>query len=158
MFSPGRSSFTYFHFAASQELTQACLGKLRSAAIAYETIKDRKGSFPLLTPMSEIARQDLDPGRGQVSREPMMGRGICSVACGSCAPGARGDLGRGIVGTNAAKVAAGLGANVIIMDIDLDRLRYLDDVMPANVHTILLRPADRARPGCACDLVVGAGA
>ena len=109
-------------------------------AIAYETIKDRKGTLPLLTPMSEIAGKMSIQEGAKYLEKPMMGRGILLGGVPGVAPANVVVLGGGIVGTNAAKVAAGLGANVVIMDINLERLRYLDDVMPANVHTIYSDP------------------
>src|SRR6478672_10684313 len=155
LFKPGQIVFTYFHFAASTELTQACL-ESEIVAIAYETIKDRKGTLPLLTPMSEIAGKMSIQEGAKYLEKPMMGRGILLGGVPGVAPAHVVVLGGGIVGTNAAKVAAGLGANVVIMDINLERLRYLDDVMPANVHTIYSDPQtirDQVRQS---DLVVGA--
>src|SRR4029078_11036102 len=125
-------------------------------AIAYETIKDKKGTLPLLTPMSELARKMSSQEGAKYLEKPMMGRGILLGGVPGVAPAHVVVLGGGIVGTNAAKVAGGLGANVVIMDINLERLRYLDDVMPANVHTIYSDPQtirDQVRPS---DLVVGA--
>ena len=134
-FRKGQIVFTYFHLAASRELTQGCLDS-GIVAIAYETIKDRKETLPLLTPMSEIAGKMSIQEGAKYLEKPMMGRGILLGGVPGVAPAHVVVLGGGIVGTNAAKVAAGLGANVVLMDINLDRLRYLDDVMPANVHTI----------------------
>src|SRR6185437_3251973 len=135
MFKPGQIVFTYFHFAADKELTQGCL-ESGITAIAYETIKDKKGTLPLLTPMSEIAGKMSIQEGAKYLEKPMMGRGILLGGVPGVAPAHVVVLGAGVVGTNAAKVAAGLGANVVLMDINLDRLRYLDDVMPANVSTI----------------------
>lgn len=155
MFKPGQIVFTYFHFAASQELTQGCL-ESGIVAIAYETIKDKRGTLPLLTPMSEIAgKMSIQEGAKYLER-PMMGRGILLGGVPGVAPAHVVVLGGGVVGTNAAKVAAGLGANVIIMDINLERLRYLDDVMPANVHTIFSDPQTIRDQLTQADLVVGA--
>jgi alanine dehydrogenase len=155
MFKPGQIVFTYFHFAASQELTQGCL-ESEIVAIAYETIKDRKGSLPLLTPMSEVAGKLSIQEGAKFLEKPMMGRGILLGGVPGVPPAHVAILGGGVVGTNAAKVAAGLGANVVIMDINLDRLRYLDDVMPANVHTIYSDPATIREQLALADLVVGA--
>jgi alanine dehydrogenase len=125
----GQTVFTYFHFAADKALTEAVL-KSGITAVAYETVYDRSGRLPLLTPMSEVAgRMSIQEGAKYLEK-PMLGRGILLAGV----PGVI--LGAGVVGTNAAKVAAGLGANVVILDINIDRLRYLDDVMPANVTTI----------------------
>ncbi len=132
---PGQLVFTYFHFAADERLTQAVM-KSGITAIAYETIKDAKGQLPLLTPMSEVAgRMSIQEGAKYLER-PFEGRGILLGGVPGVPPANVVILGGGIVGANAAKVAAGLGANVTILDINLDRLRYLDDVMPKNVTTL----------------------
>lgn len=135
MFRPGQVVFTYFHFAADPRLTQACM-EAEIVAIAYETIRDKQGRLPLLTPMSEIAGKMSIQEGAKYLEKPMMGRGILLGGVPGVAPAHVVVLGAGVVGTNAAKVAAGLGANVVLMDINLERLRYLDDVMPANVSTI----------------------
>ena len=155
MFRPGQIAFTYFHFAADKELTEACV-RARITAIAYETIKDRKGTLPLLTPMSEIAGKMSIQEGAKYLEKPMMGRGILLGGVPGVAPAHVVVLGGGVVGTNAAKVAAGLGANVFIMDINLERLRYLDDVMPANVHTLYSDPHTIREQLRLADLVVGA--
>jgi len=155
MFKPGQVVFTYFHFAASTELTQGCL-ESEIVAIAYETIKDRRGTLPLLTPMSEIAGKLSIQEGAKYLEKPMMGRGILLGGVPGVPPAHVVILGGGIVGTNAAKVAAGLGSNVVIMDINLDRLRYLDDVMPANVHTIYSDPQTIRDQIRQADVVVGA--
>ncbi len=155
MFRPGQIVFTYFHFAASRELTQACL-ESGIVAIAYETIKDKKGGLPCLTPMSEIAGKMSIQEGAKYLEKPMMGRGILLGGVPGVAPAHVVVLGAGIVGTNAAKVAAGLGANVFLMDINLDRLRYLDDVMPANVHTLYSDAFNIREQLRLADLVVGA--
>ena len=155
LFRKGLILFTYFHLAASRELTQACLDS-GIVAIAYETIKDRRGGLPCLTPMSEIAGKMSIQEGAKYLEKPMMGRGILLGGVPGVAPAHVVVLGGGIVGTNAAKVAAGLGANVMLMDVNLDRLRYLDDVMPANVHTIfsdIHTVRDQIR---LADLVIGA--
>jgi len=146
----GQLIFTYFHFAASEELTRGVM-KSGATAIAYETIKDNKGTLPLLTPMSEVAgRMSIQEGAKYLER-PFGGRGVLLGGVPGVRPAQVIVLGGGVVGTHAAKAAAGLGAHVTILDVNLDRLRYLDDVMPANVatlfsdrHTILecLRRAD----------------
>ena len=154
-FRPGQVVFTYFHLAADQGLTEACL-KSGIVAIAYETIKDRKGTLPLLTPMSEVAGKMSIQEGAKYLEKPMMGRGILLGGVPGVAPAHVVVLGGGVVGTNAAKVAAGLGANVVIMDINLDRLRYLDDVMPANVHTVFSDPHTVRDHLLQADLVIGA--
>jgi alanine dehydrogenase len=131
----GKIVFTYFHFAADEALTKAVM-QSGITAIAYETIKDARGNLPLLTPMSEVAgRMSIQEGAKFLER-PFEGRGILLGGVPGVLPANVVILGGGIVGSNAAKVAAGLGANVTILDINLDRLRYLDDVMPKNVTTL----------------------
>jgi alanine dehydrogenase len=135
MMRPGQLVFTYFHFAADEKLTRAVM-ESGITAVAYETIKDSKGTLPLLTPMSEVAgRMSIQEGAKYLER-PFDGRGILLGGVPGVLPANVVILGGGIVGANAAKVAAGLGANVTILDINLDRLRYLDDVMPRNVTTL----------------------
>ncbi|MGA2497377.1 MAG: alanine dehydrogenase [Tepidisphaeraceae bacterium] len=155
LFRPGQIVFTYFHFAASAELVQGCL-KAGIVAIAYETIHDKGGRLPCLTPMSEIAgKMSIQEGAKYLER-PQMGRGILLGGVPGVAPAHVVVLGAGIVGTNAAKVAAGLGASVAIMDVNLDRLRYLSDVMPPNVHTIFSDAHTVREQIAMADLVVGA--
>lgn len=135
MMRDGQVVFTYFHFAADEVLTRAVMAS-GITAVAYETIKDSKGTLPLLTPMSEVAgRMSIQEGAKYLER-PFDGRGILLGGVPGVLPANVVILGGGIVGANAAKVAAGLGANVTILDINLDRLRYLDDVMPRNVTTL----------------------
>ena len=151
----GQTVFTYFHFAADKALTEAVL-KSGITAVAYETIHDRHGRLPLLTPMSEVAgRMSIQEGAKYLEK-PMLGRGILLAGVPGVEPATVLILGGGIVGTNAAKIAAGLGANVIIMDINLDRLRYLDDVMPANVTTIYRDVQTIRKYLVLSDLVIGA--
>src|SRR5262249_24807931 len=131
----GQTGFTYFHFAPDGALTRAVM-KSGITAIAYETIRDAHGLLPLLTPMSEVAgRMSIQEGAKYLER-PFEGRGILLGGVPGVLPASVVILGGGVVGANAAKVAAGLGANVAILDINLDRLRYLDDVMPKNVTTL----------------------
>jgi len=131
----GQAVFTYFHFAADRELTEGCL-RAGITAFAYETLTDAKGRLPLLTPMSEVAGRMAIQEGAKYLEKPQEGRGILLSGVPGVEPAKVTVIGGGVVGANAAKVAAGLGANVVVMDIDLDRLRYLDDVMPANVRTI----------------------
>src|SRR4051794_16558946 len=131
----GQIVFTYFHFAADEALTRAVM-QSEIPAVAYETIKDARGTLPLLTPMSEVAgRMSIQEGAKFLER-PFEGRGILLGGVPGVLPANVVILGGGIVGANAAKVAAGLGANVTVLDVNLDRLRYLDDVMPKNVTTL----------------------
>ena len=152
---PGQAVFCFFHFAASRELTEGCL-RSGVSAVAYETLSDRQGRLPLLTPMSEVAgKMSIQEGAKYLER-PMMGRGILLGGVAGVAPANVVILGGGVVGSNAARVAAGLGANVVIIDINLDRLRYLDEVMPANVKTIFSDPHAIQWYSARADLVVGA--
>jgi alanine dehydrogenase len=152
---PGQIVFTYFHFAADEELTRAVM-QSGITAIAYETIKDGKGNLPLLTPMSEVAgRMSIQEGAKFLER-PFDGRGILLGGVPGVLPANVVILGGGIVGANAAKVAAGLGANVTILDINLDRLRYLDDVMPRNVTTLYSDRHNIQYSLSRADLLIGA--
>jgi alanine dehydrogenase len=152
---PGQIVFTYFHFAASEDLTRAVM-QSGVTAIAYETIKDARGQLPLLTPMSEVAgRMSIQEGAKFLER-PFQGRGILLGGVPGVAPANVVVLGGGVVGANAAKVAAGLGANVTLLDINLDRLRYLDDVMPPNVTTLFSDRHNILESVSRADLVVGA--
>lgn len=151
----GQTVFTYFHFAASRDLTVAML-QSGATCVAYETLIDESGRLPLLTPMSEVAgRMSVQEGAKYLEK-PQMGRGILLGGVPGVAPAHITVLGGGVVGANAAKIAAGFQANVAILDINMDRLRYLDDIMPANVDClfsdrhIVRRQLERA------DLVIGA--
>lgn len=151
----GQIVFTYFHFAADRGLTEAVM-KSGITAIAYETIKDKNGTLPLLTPMSEVAgRMSIQEGAKFLER-PFEGRGILLGGVPGVLPANVVILGGGVVGANAAKTAAGLGANVIILDINLDRLRYLDDVMPPNVTTLYSDRHNILDSITGADLVIGA--
>ncbi len=155
MLKEGQIVFCYFHFAASRELTVGCL-EAGITAVAYETLKDDHGRLPLLTPMSEVAgKMSIHEGAKYLER-PMMGRGILLGGVTGVAPANVLILGGGVVGTNAAAIAAGMGANVTIMDINLDRMRYLDEIMPANVTTIYCDPHAVENYAVHADLVIGA--
>lgn len=147
---PEQTLFTFFHFAASRPLTEAML-KARATCIAYETVEDVHGHLPILIPMSEVAGRMAVQEGAKYLEKPMKGKGLLLGGIPGVSPANVVILGGGVVGSNAAKVAAGLGAEVTVLDIDLDRLRYLDDIMPKNVtflvsneHTISdqLRHAD----------------
>ena len=129
----GQVIFTYFHFAASEELTKAVVAS-GAIAIAYETVELPTRELPLLTPMSEVAGRMAVQEGAKYLEKPQGGLGVLLGGVPGVKPGKVLILGGGVVGTNAAKMAAGMGARVAIMDISLERLRYLDDVMPANVH------------------------
>jgi len=132
---PGHALFTYFHFAASRELTDAMI-QSGATCLAYETLEDSQGRLPLLTPMSEVAgRMSIQEGAKYLER-PQMGRGILLGGVPGVAPAHITILGGGIVGANAARIAAGFQADVAILDVNMDRLRYLDDVMPPNVNAL----------------------
>ena len=155
MMTRGQTVFTYFHFAADRELTEGCLDA-GVAAVAYETLTDKHGRLPLLTPMSEVAgRMSVQEGAKYLEK-PMEGRGILLGGVPGVEPGNVLVLGGGVVGTQAAKLAAGLGAHVTIVDVNLDRLRYLDDVMPANVFTEYSDPHAIREQLVLADLVIGA--
>ncbi|HTH55740.1 MAG TPA: alanine dehydrogenase [Cyclobacteriaceae bacterium] len=128
--------FTYFHFASYEPLTHAMI-KTGAVCLAYETVERADNSLPLLVPMSEVAgRMSIQEGAKYLEK-PLKGRGILLGGVPGVMPAKVLILGGGVVGTNAAKMAAGLGADVIITDVNLNRLRYLDDVMPKNVHTMV---------------------
>ncbi|MDP6442725.1 MAG: alanine dehydrogenase [Pirellulaceae bacterium] len=152
---PEQIIFTYFHFAASQELTEA-MQKSGAVCAAYETLRDERGQLPLLTPMSEVAgRMSIQEGAKYLER-PQMGRGILLGGVPGVAPAHITILGGGVVGANAARIAAGFQADVAILDINLDRLRHLDEVMPANVNVLFSdRHMIREQLPLA-DLVIGA--
>ena len=150
----GQVLFTYFHFAASRELTDAMM-KSGAHCFAYETLVHRN-SLPLLTPMSEVAgRMAVQVGAVYLEKHNG-GRGILLGGVPGVEPATVLILGGGVVGTNAAKMAAGLGADVRLMDIDLDRLRYLSDVMPANVTLLHSSPIAIQEQILHADLVIGA--
>jgi alanine dehydrogenase len=151
----GQTVFTYFHFAADEALTRAVM-KQGITAIAYETIRDARGTLPLLTPMSEVAgRMSIQEGAKYLER-PFDGRGILLAGVPGVPPATVSIIGAGIVGVNAARVAAGLGANVFILDVNLDRLRYIDDVMPQNVTTVFSNRLNILECLRLSDLVIGA--
>lgn len=155
MLRRGQICFTYFHFAADRKLTEGVL-KSGCIAVAYETVRDREGRLPLLTPMSEVAgKMSVQEGAKYLER-PMMGRGILLGGVPGVEPAKVVILGGGVVGTNAAKIAAGLGALTVVMDVNLDRLRYLSDVMPANVQLLFSDKARIREQIAQADLVVGA--
>jgi alanine dehydrogenase len=128
--------FTYFHFASYEPLTHAMI-KSGAVCLAYETVERPDKSLPLLVPMSEVAGRMAIQEGAKYLEKPLKGRGILLGGVPGVKPAKVLILGGGIVGTNAAKIAAGMGADVTIMDVNLPRLRYLDDVMPKNVHTMM---------------------
>lgn len=126
--------FTYFHFASSEPLTKAML-KSKAVCIAYETVEDTDGTLPLLTPMSEVAGRMAIQQGAKYLEKPIKGRGVLLGGVPGVPPGKVLVLGAGTVGIQAAKMAAGLGAHVTIMDINMKQLRYVNDVMPNHVVT-----------------------
>ena len=155
MMRQGQVVFTYFHFAADMELTEGCLSS-GSSCLAYETLVDSKGRLPLLTPMSEVAGRMAIQEGAKYLEKPMEGRGILLGGVPGVEPAKVLILGGGIVGTQAAIVAAGMGADVTIMDVSLDRLRYLDEIMPANVTTVYSDLHAIREHAVKSDLVIGA--
>ena len=151
----GQVLFTYFHFAASRELTEAIL-KTKSIAIAYETVQRADHSLPLLIPMSEVAGRMAAQEGAKYLEKTMGGRGVLLAGVPGTEPGEVVVLGGGVVGTNAAKIAAGLGARVTILDSNLYRLRYLDDVMPKNISTMMSNSYNVRMVIKKADLVIGA--
>ncbi|MDH5608480.1 MAG: alanine dehydrogenase [Cyclobacteriaceae bacterium] len=128
--------FTYFHFASYEPLTRAMIER-GAICLAYETVERPDRSLPLLVPMSEVAGRMAIQEGAKYLEKPLKGRGILLGGVPGVRPAKVLVLGGGVVGTNAAKIAAGMGADVTIMDVNLSRLRYLDDVMPANVNTLM---------------------
>jgi alanine dehydrogenase len=147
--------FTYFHFASSEELTHAMIER-KAICLAYETVEKADRSLPLLVPMSEVAGRMAIQEGAKYLEKPMGGRGILLGGVAGVKPANVLVLGGGIVGTQAAKMAAGLGANVTIMDISLPRLRYLEDVMPANVDTVMSNEYNVREAIKLADLIIGA--
>jgi alanine dehydrogenase len=127
--------FTYFHFASSEPLTHAMI-RQKAVCLAYETVELEDRSLPLLVPMSEVAGRMAIQQGAKYLEKPLKGRGVLLGGVPGVAPGKVLVIGGGIVGTQAAKMAAGLGAQVTILDVNLNRLRYLNDVMAANVTTL----------------------
>jgi alanine dehydrogenase len=152
---PGQMLFTYFHFAADESLTRSVLAS-GITAIAYETLRGRNGDLPCLTPMSEVAgRMSIQEGAKYLER-PQEGRGILLGGVPGVLPAHITILGGGVVGKNAAQIAAGFEADVAILDINVDRLRYLEDIMPANVNTLYSDRHNIRDQLQRADLVIGA--
>jgi alanine dehydrogenase len=150
----GQTLFTYLHFAADRRLTEGFLAT-GATGIAYETLRDERGRLPLLVPMSEVAgRMSIQEGAKYLEK-PQMGRGILLGGVPGVAPAHVTVLGAGTVGANAAKVAAGFGASVALLDTNLERLRYLDDVTPANVDCLYSDRHTIREQIARSDLVIG---
>jgi len=150
----GQTIFTYFHFAADEKLTRAHLDS-GATCIAYETVELPSRELPLLTPMSEVAGRMAVQEGAKYLEKLYGGRGVLLGGVPGVAPAKVVILGGGIVGINAAKMAAGMGAKVVILDISLERLRYLSDVMPANVQLIHSNRQNILEQISTADLVVG---
>jgi alanine dehydrogenase len=150
----GQLVFTYFHFAADEELTRAHIAS-GATCVAYETVELPTRELPLLTPMSEVAGRMAVQEGAKYLEKLYGGRGVLLGGVPGVAPAKVVILGGGIVGINAAKMAAGLGAKVVILDISLERLRYLSDVMPANVQLIHSNRHNILEQITSADLVIG---
>ncbi|MCC9135933.1 alanine dehydrogenase [Pontibacter silvestris] len=147
--------FTYFHFASYEPLTRAMIER-KAVCLAYETVERADRALPLLIPMSEVAgRMSIQEGAKYLEK-PLKGRGILLGGVPGVRPAKVLILGGGVVGTNAAKMAAGLGADVTIIDTNLQRLRYLDDIMPANVNTFMSNEYNIRELLPTHDLIIGA--
>lgn len=151
----GQIVFTYLHLAADEQQTKALI-KAKSVNIAYETIEKTDGSLPLLVPMSEVAGRMAAQEGAKYLEMPQGGLGVLLGGVKGVAPATVVVIGGGVVGINAAKMAAGLGAQVYILDTNLERLAYLDDVMPANVFPLMSNPAILREYVIKADLVIGA--
>src|SRR6476469_1547101 len=151
----GQVIFTYFHFAADEKLTKAHIAS-KAICIAYETVELPSRELPLLTPMSEVAGRMAVQEGAKYLEKLYGGRGVLLGGVPGVAPGKVVILGGGVVGINAAKMAAGLGAKVTVLDLSLERLRYLSDVMPANVTLIYSNRHNILEQISTADLVVGA--
>lgn len=151
----GQIIFTYFHFAAERALTEAVVDS-NCIAIAYETVEKEDGSLPLLIPMSEVAGRMAAQEGAKYLEKATGGRGVLMGGIPGVPPAKALVLGGGIVGVNSAKIAAGMGADTTIMDINMTRLRYLDDVMDKNVNTMFSSEANIKRMLPDVDLIIGA--
>lgn len=151
----GQVVFTYFHFAASGELTRALIAS-GATAVAYETVEKANGSLPLLTPMSEVAGKMAVHEGAKYLEKIYGGKGKLLGGVPGVDSGTVLVIGGGIVGVNAAKIACGLGAKVYLLDTNLERLRYLSDVMPPNCFPVVSSPANIRKYLQEADLVVGA--
>jgi len=155
MMRKGQTIFTYFHFAADEKLTKAHI-ESGATCIAYETVELPTRELPLLTPMSEVAGRMAVQEGAKYLEKLYGGRGVLLGGVPGVPPGKVVILGGGVVGINAAKMAAGLGAKVTVLDLSLERLRYLSDVMPANVTLIYSNRHNILEQISTADLVVGA--
>ncbi len=151
----GQVLFTYFHFASDEFLTKSMMER-KAVCIAYETVEDQDGTLPLLTPMSEVAGRMAIQQGAKYLEKPVKGRGVLLGGVPGVPPGRVLILGAGVVGIQAAKMAAGLGAHVTILDVNMKRLRYVNDVMPNHVVTEFSNEFNIRRHIRNHDLIVGA--
>jgi len=151
----GQVVFTYFHFASHRPLVDAMI-KSKAICIAYETVQKSDRSLPLLVPMSEVAGRMAVQEGAKYLEEPMGGKGILLGGVPGVKPADVMIIGGGIVGAQAAKMACGMGANVVVLDIDLDRLRYLEDILPDNVDTVYSNHHNIKYISKYADLIIGA--
>lgn len=154
LIKPDQVIFTYFHFASSETLTKAMIDS-KSVCIAYETVEDDDGSLPLLVPMSEVAGRMAIQQGAKYLEKPIKGRGVLLGGVPGVPPGKVLVLGAGIVGIQAAKMAAGLGAHVTIMDINMKQLRYVNDIMPNHVVTEFSSQYNIRKRIKEADLIIG---
>lgn len=150
----GQIIFTYFHFASSEALTRAMI-KSKAICIAYETVEDEDGSLPLLIPMSEVAGRMAIQQGAKFLEKPVKGKGVLLGGVPGVSPGRVLVLGAGTVGIQAAKMAAGLGAHVTIMDVSMKRLRYVNDIMPSHVVTAFSNEYNIRKYIKTHDLIIG---
>ncbi|MCB0374187.1 MAG: alanine dehydrogenase, partial [Muricauda sp.] len=146
--------FTYFHFASSEALTKAMI-KSKAICIAYETVEEEDGSLPLLIPMSEVAGRMAIQQGAKYLEKPVKGKGVLLGGVPGVSPGRVLVLGAGTVGIQAAKMAAGLGAHVTIMDVSMKRLRYVNDIMPSHVVTAFSNEYNIRKHIKTHDLIIG---
>ena len=150
----GQVVFTYFHFASSERLTRAMMDS-KAICIAYETVEDEDGSLPLLTPMSEVAGRMAIQQGAKYLEKPKKGKGVLLGGVPGVPPGRVLVLGAGTVGIQAAKMAAGLGAHVTVLDVNMKRLRYVNDIMPPHVMTQYSNEYNIRKHVRTHDLIVG---
>ncbi len=155
MIREGQILFTYFHFAASEGLTKEMMAR-KAVCIAYETITNQQGALPLLTPMSEVAGRMAAQEAAKYLERSQGGRGILLGGVPGVAPATVLVLGGGVVGTEAARIASGLGATVYLLDTSLPRLRHLADIMPKNCLPLMSSPATIRDLVAIADAIIGA--
>ncbi len=154
LLSEGQVVFTYFHFSADRKLTEA-MAERRVTCIAYETVQTDDGSLPLLAPMSDVAGRVAVSAAIKYLERPMGGKGKLISGIPGVRPGTVMVLGGGIAGTSAARIAAGLGAEVFVLDTNLQRLRFLFDICPPNIHPLASNPYTIREILPSADAVIG---